>query len=133
MKKLFRTYWPSSIWLTFILVATLLPGDKIPQSKLLELDLSDKYIHLILFSVMFLAILFDTHRNKQALTKKIYRFTWLFTISLGVATELLQVFVVTSRSGNLFDLVADALGCLIGYGISKFVLKRSRSQIGESL
>ena len=53
----------------------------------------------------------------------------LLPISQGCLVELAQAYLTTCRSGDWFDALCNTLGVLIGAGIGKLILLRSRRGI----
>ncbi|MBU2649875.1 MAG: VanZ family protein, partial [Bacteroidetes bacterium] len=50
----------------------------------------------------------------------------LFGIVLGLITEVMQVFVFTGRSGNVFDFAANTIGCFTGWGAYRLFNRKLR-------
>ncbi|MCX6269001.1 MAG: VanZ family protein [Bacteroidetes bacterium] len=80
----------------------------------------DKLIHLFIFAVfVFLQI-------KSFLRQPVFLFfrqyavitTLLIGLSLALGTELLQSFYIPMRHGSVYDFIANATGCFIGWGFA---------------
>ena len=39
-------------------------------------------------------------------------------------TEMMQAYVIPGRNGNVYDFLADTLGCLLGLIIWKIIMKK---------
>lgn len=116
MKRLFsffylhkkRTAILASIWTLLILVACLLPGKDIPD---VSFPLIDKWVHFLIFggfTFLWLCTLRETTRRNGLLV-------WIASVLLGYAVELLQGSGITKgRSFDLYDLLADSIGGLLG-------------------
>lgn len=79
----------------------------------------DKLIHLFIFGVYaFLQISGFIRQAEYPLFRRnavmIAILTGLF---LGALTELLQLYVVPMRTGSIYDFIANAVGCLVGWGV----------------
>ena len=102
---------PAIIWSAVLAFLMLLPADKIPQSQLLTLD---KINHLIAYGLLSFLIALG-YSIKPSIKKK--RNALLRDVSLAMAygtlLELLQYFV-PGRALDLFDLLANLTGCLLG-------------------
>ena len=77
----------------------------------------DKVVHLSIFAA--LGFLFTASFPK-------IKFIYFFQIILlyGFLTEILQEEMGLGRSMEFLDVVADAIGCLIGYFTYKLLIKR---------
>ena len=49
--------------------------------------------------------------------KRALLLTVLISIAYGGLTELMQEYIVTSRTGDWFDLLADSIGTLLGVSV----------------
>jgi len=71
---------------------------------------------------MVLVILWGkVYSNKKIIqndTRKIFFQIMLLGFSYGIAMELVQKYFVPYRSFDLIDILADGVGCFIGYLIS---------------
>lgn len=86
-----------------IIIAVLIPGSNIPEVGFTGVD---KFVHIVMFSSWAIAIRYDFPSVKP----------WLvFVLGLGFSlfTEILQLFV-EGRSFDLYDMVADGIGLLLG-------------------
>ena len=124
--KLFR-FWKSACWFILILIVTFLPGS---SSKRIRLFIhADKLIHLLLFMIFSLLLIFDARRFFQtsSIQKNIAIAITLTGLAAGLFTELVQHFLIMDRSGTIGDLIADVGGILIGIGIYKIIIDKSKS------
>ena len=62
-----------------------------------------------------------TSKNKNILLLS----ALIISILFGGLTELLQKYVFIGRYGSVFDLFADAIGCVIGVLLFKILLKKN--------
>ena len=116
-------YWKSAVWTFVILLATTLPSSSIPKISMLEIPHFDKVVHFSLFFI--LAIFLLSESNKLRKQGELTRFAAVVALSVsfgfGLAIELLQFFILPTRSGSLFDFVANMAGALAAVLIYKFV------------
>jgi VanZ family protein len=105
-------YWPSILWALVILILTIVPSNKIPEPPHWAISF-DKLIHLLLFMVLGLLILFGRQINSKIWRKP--QLWWIVSmlISYGLLLELFQI-LVPGRNFSWMDLVADAIGVIIG-------------------
>jgi VanZ family protein len=105
------------LWSVFILALSLFPGRYLPRiPDFYQLLKPDKIIHLILFATFVLLLL-------QSILKQygyaFFRFYGIIIalitgIGFGALTEYLQYSININRSGNIYDFIANTLGCLLG-------------------
>jgi len=112
------------IWTVLILAACLIPGNEVPDVKV---PLIDKYVHFIIFAGFSFLWLCTV---PSAPLRKSGSLAFISSLALGYLVELLQGSgITTGRSYDLYDVVADAIGGLIGiilfYIVRKFH-RRSR-------
>jgi len=120
LKKSVPTTVFAVIW--FLLVTTLLciPGTKLPKITWQDKIWLDKWVHIFLF--MILVILWskayshkkDTHSG----SRKIFLQIMITGIVYGIAMEIVQKYFIPFRSFDFGDIIADAIGCVVGYLIS---------------
>jgi VanZ family protein len=104
-------YWPTIIVSLGILVVVLLPGSTIPNPKIVGLD---KVVHFTMFFIWIIAVSYDfSFLNKWILL--------LVGIFFSVLTELFQL-LVDSRSFEVYDVLADAAGVIVGLLLSPHIL-----------
>lgn len=94
-----------------------LPGNELPHSPFLNFD---KLVHLGIFAVLTILwyLPFDDKKSNP----------WNFSIALLLITyggiiEVVQHKWIEGRSGDVFDLIANALGVLV---VFLFFLKRNK-------
>jgi VanZ family protein len=118
---------PAIICSGVILVASGIPGNYLPEVISFRDWLGpDKFVHLVLFGA-FQYFLLDGLQKSQFRDHIRSSFMLLFLtigIVFGIITELLQRYVFTGRSANIYDAVADAIGCAMGLGIFLLILKK---------
>lgn len=121
----FKQFLPAVIYLAFTFYLFTIPGQKLPNLPWAEKISLDKIVHLGLF--MVLICLFAYPFNKSIITYK-KRLNWFLFFSLvgviyGISIEFIQKYYIPNRSFDLFDILADTIGCLVGYYLAKRVFK----------
>ena len=119
LEKLTRNSYPGILCGIIILILTGLPGSCFPRVKpVIGLD---KVVHLCMYaSFAFLCIWGyrqpykerDDHYRRRALL-----LASLISIAYGGLTELMQEYIVVSRTGSWYDFLADAIGTVLGISI----------------
>jgi len=103
-----RTVLVAIAWTVLILIACLIPGDEVPD---VQVPLIDKYVHFIIFAGC--SFLWLCTAPLAPVRRSILVF--VACIALGYIVELLQGSgITTGRSYDMFDVLADAIGSLIG-------------------
>jgi len=102
---------PALAWTIVILKLLLSESSGIPRFWWLDFPNADKLIHLGLFGVNAVLVMFALDGNSKSRIK-IYPvgLVLLWTLILGAGTEIAQHFFLVTRSGNLLDLLADLAG-----------------------
>lgn len=108
------------LMVAIILVIVLTPGDSVPSVGIPGID---KVVHLGMFFMLSLvySIEYKVYTKKQSAPWKIILGGTLFAL----ATEIMQLFAVM-RSFDLKDIVADAVGVILGIIIFKVSIKYYR-------
>ncbi len=95
----------------FITIAFLLPASELPKERLLN----DKFIHVIIHIVLsFLWLLYYYNYNKRSITLKNLLNILLLCFIYGIIIEFIQQLFLTSRQADIFDVLANTTGSLIG-------------------
>lgn len=116
-------YWKSAVWILVILLATTLPSSSIPKVPMFDIPHFDKIVHFILFFI--LAIFLLSESNKLRKQGELTRFAAVVALSVsftfGLAIELMQLYLLPTRSGSLLDFIANMAGAIAAVIIYKLV------------
>ncbi len=109
------------VWTLLIFIACLLPANEIPN---VQVPLIDKWAHFIMFSgFSFLMLCSFTYYGAASLLKY-----WMLSIALGAFIEGLQAaFPGLGRCYEFMDIVADAIGGLLGMLLFAYIHNKYRS------
>lgn len=89
-----------------IIVAVLVPGENLPD---VSIGGYDKLVHLAMFLGWALAVQYDFGTKPAS-----RRFVFLITgLLFSILTEVLQI-VIEGRSFDIYDMMADTAGLIIG-------------------
>ena len=81
----------------------------------------DKVAHLLMYATFAFLCLWGYRKqfisNGIAYKKKAILLAVVISIAYGGLTEIMQEYLVPSRTGDCIDFAADALGTLVGVGI----------------
>ncbi|MFP5043047.1 VanZ family protein [Parasediminibacterium sp. JCM 36343] len=103
-----------------------LPGKDIPQVDWMEAIDMDKIVHVSLFVTIICLWCFPFKKSPMPAKKKIIWFSFIAVLGVcyGVSIEYIQKYFIVGRSFDLYDILADSIGCIIGYFLAlKFLLK----------
>lgn len=104
---------PALCWGLFILIGTVLPGSDVPR---VLRNMNDKIIHATIYFVAFTLIYlaFIRYSFVNPISREFVWFIVLVCIAFGGMLELVQHYVVPSRTGDWMDFLANTCGSLIG-------------------
>ena len=114
--KIFPAFVIAVIWLIVATVLHIIPGSSLPKDTWLSQIKIDKWVHIAIFFIMvivwFLAL---RKRYTLATQRQLLLSVVLASMTYGVVMEFVQKYFVINRSFDLWDLVADAAGCVARY------------------
>ncbi len=121
MKKNFLFFIPAIFWLIISTILLTLPGSSFPKEDWLSKIWFDKWVHIGMFALM--TFLWSWAFYKSDKTEKVKPFIVVATVSLiyGIGMEYVQKYFIVNRAFDMGDIIADAIGCVIGL---LFVWKR---------
>lgn len=105
--------WFAIAWASLILILSLLPGEDLPEINLWEFD---KLAHAIFYAILSFSTI--AALRKQYPDWKNRFLSIFFAIALciffGLCIEVIQGTFLESRFFDIYDLVANFIGCLLG-------------------
>ena len=109
----------SIVWLIIITILSLVKLNPDETIKELLIPHTDKLVHLFLYTVLSFLLLIENKKSKRIFV------LMLFAISYGILMELAQHFLTIYRSFDIFDILSNSTGVIIGYFIYKYyIIKR---------
>jgi len=115
---IWRTPYPSVIWFLVILVGSLMPATSVS-----DFSLFDKGVHFIFYAIfsflLFLASL--SYPNTQGSKLNRWFVVLVLGTSIGVCIELIQHIFISSRFGDLMDVVANTGGLIVALFIAELL------------
>ena len=122
LKRLFLI--SALFWTGVILFFSLERASEIP---VIDFENIDKIIHAFFhFVFTFLWFLFFKKKFKSSDTTKLLLYSFLFSLVFGVAIELMQLYLTTSRSAELFDVVSNLFGASLAVCLILVINKYNR-------
>ncbi|GAA4431885.1 hypothetical protein GCM10023188_19850 [Pontibacter saemangeumensis] len=111
------------MWAAVILLTTLLPSSSMPAVSVWELFSFDSFAHAFLFSV--LTFLMIVGLAKQFTFPRLRHYTIRYSLFLstmfGISIELMQHYFIPGRQGDIIDVLANTIGCLLGIVLFKWI------------
>jgi VanZ family protein len=113
VRKISRHLYVPVGWTLITIILLCLPGSAIPSVGMYGLRNIDKLVHFLLFGFIAMSwtINFSTRYPPQ--WKKWLIIFCLFSISLGIALEFVQLYFVPNRDFDVWDIFADTLGAIV--------------------
>lgn len=121
--KFIAQWWPTLLTLSVVLYATLWP-DPAGASAVMLFPGADKIIHAVMMGGLSAAVLFDRRRAGQRLTQRYIVAVALCMLIFSLADEWAQTAMGIGRTGDVWDLLADAGGIVIAATTAPPVINR---------
>lgn len=115
LKRTTLTLIPPIIWLIICTLLLTIPGSALPKEDWLSKIWFDKWVHISLFGfLVYLWCWFYFKTNKKEL-KRIFLLISILALLYGVGMEFVQKYFIPNRSFDGGDIIADGVGCIIGF------------------
>ena len=118
---------PALVWIIISTILLTLPGSAFPKENWLNKIGFDKWVHIAMFGIMVILFCWAIYKSKIATERKRGLFIWtaFACIVYGIAMEFVQQNFIPNRSFDVYDIVADAAGSVIGvvFSIRRFIKK----------
>ena len=128
LEKLSRNSYPGILCGIIILVLTGLPGSCFPRVK--PIVGLDKVVHLCMYAGFAFLCLWGYRKqfvsNGVEYQKKAVHLALIISIAYGGLTELMQEYLVPSRTGDWIDFLADGIGTLLGVTLFYFFYRQKK-------
>ena len=113
---------PAVLTAIVIAIASLWENPQMPQA----ITVSDKLAHGVLYAMLAISMIAAVGRDARTRVVP-YIYTCVIATSYGALMEILQRYCTLTRSGEMADLYADAIGAIIGVLlVGIFEVTRSR-------
>ncbi|NAS32107.1 hypothetical protein GTQ40_14060 [Flavobacteriaceae bacterium R38] len=112
-------------WTLLLTVLSLFSISDLPKIKF---NASDKLIHTLFYLVLAVVWLFYFDQKKEsALKNKFIIAIGVFLFIYGIVIEVLQDVLPYRRTADIKDMIANAVGILIGIFVFKIILRKLKS------
>jgi len=117
LQKLLSKKTPARLWTLFILILMAIPGNMLPKEEKIFIPNFDKLIHATLFgSFVFLwSIYYATRKERNNNSDSRFVLILIIACLYGIATELMQKYLIPNRDYDIFDIMADSIGAVLGF------------------
>lgn len=108
--KIFQHKWVAITWLVIMCILFFLPGSAFPSENWLSEIYFDKVVHIGLFAILIFLW-------RSAFDSQLVKYNLILLLSAlfyGLAVEFIQRYFVPNRDFDLYDVVADMIGAIIG-------------------
>lgn len=108
--KVFRYKSVAIVWFVIMCILFFLPGSALPKEAWLDKIGFDKVVHVGLFAVLLFLF-------RSSFDLKFSRYNLLLLVLAllyGLSVEFIQLFWIPNRSFDLYDVVADMAGSMLG-------------------
>ena len=107
--SIWSSIYPSLIWFLIILVGSIMPS-----SNVKVIEVSDKLLHFVFYSIFSFFLFLLSHKVTLGLDSLIKKWIFVFTIGtmVGLSIEFIQYTIIPSRSGNWLDVLANCIGLI---------------------
>ncbi len=116
LERLTRNSIPGILCGIVILILTGLPGSCFPSVK--PVVGLDKVVHMLMYAGFAFACLWGYRKqfvsNGPSYKRKALILAIIISIAYGGLTELIQEYIVKSRTGDWYDFLADSIGAVVG-------------------
>lgn len=113
VRKISRHLYVPVGWTLITIILLCLPGSAIPSVGMYGLSNIDKLVHFLLFGFIAMSWTINFSTRYPAQWKKWLIIFCLFSISLGIALEFVQLYFVPNRDFDVWDIFADTLGAIV--------------------
>jgi VanZ family protein len=117
-----KAWIPAAVWAATIFVLSSFPGSAYPPT---DVPAADKIVHVFLYAPLAALAVFGLRRTTTLRAASAAGWGVLVTALYGLSDEFHQSFV-PGRNSDWHDLVADAVGALLGALVMTAILRRGR-------
>ncbi|MES2645382.1 MAG: VanZ family protein [Bacteroidota bacterium] len=128
MTRKIKLFLPALTWFLLSFYLLTLPGSAVPVLNWFNKIQGDKLVHIAIFAIMVILLLFPVQRlSGSPIHFKTILFIALAALAYGVVMEFVQENYIPNRSFDVFDMIADGIGCFLGIGCWKYLSAKRTS------
>lgn len=122
----FKKFIPGIAWFFVLLFLLCIPARDLPKSgDWFEKIFFDKWVHAGLFGLLGFLFIAPIYTSALSNVNK-----WLYIISItalisiwGLTTEFIQHYLISGRSFDKYDWVADTVGAILAIFVTRYLLE----------
>lgn len=118
-------FWKPLILALIILYGSVTSGSSLNKVNIFQINNIDKFIHLSFYFLLSISFQSSLLQNTLINKKEQIFITLVLIISYGLIMEIFQFYFTDDRSAELFDALANTLGCISGILIFPFLKKNN--------
>jgi VanZ family protein len=107
-------FWKPVMLALIILYGSVTAGSNLNKVNIFQINNIDKFIHLTFYFLLSVSFQSSLLRNTLINKKEQILITLVLVISYGLIMEVFQFYFTSDRSAELFDALANTLGCIFG-------------------
>ncbi len=122
-----RFLLPALAWFVLITVLLTIPGNNLPSEDWLDKIYFDKWVHIGLFSILSFLLCWWWYKSQRPVAswRRAFIYSIFACIIYGISMEFVQKYLVSNRSFDVYDIVADSVGSALGgwFSIKRYIKK----------
>lgn len=122
---LWRHFTFTLLWASIILILYGIPGSTLPSVSFWKLLEPDKAVHAGIFLILMCSLTFSLYKQSKykTLKRNSLKSSALICFLYGTILELLQGSLFSERYTDVYDILANAIGVLLGIVILKLFFR----------
>lgn len=117
-KKKGVVFMAALLWTLLIIILLIIPGRDIPPGP--KIPKLDKIAHVFLFGVQVFLWSKFMSESKQNDLPRWFLVICLISSAFGITMEFVQKYLVSNRSFETEDIIADIVGSVMGWLVYRF-------------
>jgi len=114
-------FWKPVLIAVSIFYGSLTSGSNLNKVSIFHINNIDKFIHFSLYFILSISLQLSLLRNTLITKNNQVIITLIIVISYGLIMEVFQYYFTNDRSAELFDALANTLGCVCAIIIFPFI------------
>lgn len=107
-------FWKPILIALIILYGSLTSSDHLKPVTFFALDHIDKFIHFLLYATLSLFFYASIKKQTNFRSDAVVVINLITIISYGLLMEVFQYAFTSDRTAEIFDAIANSLGCVFG-------------------
>ena len=118
-----KRYYRIILAYIFVLTLSLMPADELNKPSNLDIPHLDKVAHFGMYFILTAALILDISKYWDIYAKKTFIIAGVISFITGGGVELIQKYLLSDRTGDIFDMLANIAGILISFTFFMFAPK----------